>query len=169
MSQKSEMTLIERLRETANKGVSVWGDLQKEAADAIEALQAENERLKAGRMHFEKGARDAGKFLQKEISRITAERDALQAERERNLDSIRVNNEIISKKNAELAALAAKLVPLEADAERLNWIESKTHPSITIFKHFKGYKGYAFRFDDKSIGFEGSIRQAIDAAKGGQQ
>jgi hypothetical protein len=38
--------LIHRLRETASKGVSVWGDLQKEAADAIEALQAENERLR---------------------------------------------------------------------------------------------------------------------------
>lgn len=29
--------LIERLRETASKGVSVWGDLQMEAADTIEA------------------------------------------------------------------------------------------------------------------------------------
>jgi chromosome segregation ATPase len=31
------------------------------------------------RMHFEKGARDAGEYLQKEISRITVERDALAA------------------------------------------------------------------------------------------
>lgn len=32
--------LINRLRDTASKGVSVWGDLQTEAAQAIEALQA---------------------------------------------------------------------------------------------------------------------------------
>ncbi len=35
------MTLIEGLRYTASKGVSVWGDLQVEAADEIERLQAE--------------------------------------------------------------------------------------------------------------------------------
>ena len=33
--------LINRLRDTASKGVSVWGDLQMEAADAIQALQAQ--------------------------------------------------------------------------------------------------------------------------------
>lgn len=31
--------LIEKLRGTASKGVSVWGDLQMEAADAIERLE----------------------------------------------------------------------------------------------------------------------------------
>ena len=39
-------TLINRLRETASKGVSVWGDLQMEAADRIEELEAENARLR---------------------------------------------------------------------------------------------------------------------------
>jgi hypothetical protein len=39
------VTLIERLRETASKGVSVWGDLQKEAADTIEAQAAEIDEL----------------------------------------------------------------------------------------------------------------------------
>ena len=34
-------TLINRLRETASKGVSVWGDLQMEAADRIEELEAQ--------------------------------------------------------------------------------------------------------------------------------
>ena len=43
----SNTELIAELRDTASKGVSVWGDLQKEAADAIEVLQAEVERLKA--------------------------------------------------------------------------------------------------------------------------
>lgn len=32
--------LVKRLRETASKGVSVWGDLQMEAADEIERLQS---------------------------------------------------------------------------------------------------------------------------------
>ena len=35
--------LIERLRDTASKGVSVWGDLQMEAAKEIEILTAERE------------------------------------------------------------------------------------------------------------------------------
>lgn len=98
--------------------------------------------------------------------------ESLQAENERlKVESTNKNDWYVEwqKCAAERDAFAAKLANLEADAERLNWIESKTYPSITIFKHFKGYEGYAFRFDDKSIGFEGSIRQAIDAAKGGQQ
>ena len=39
--------LIKRLRETASKGVSVWGDLQMEAAKEIEILTAERDALKA--------------------------------------------------------------------------------------------------------------------------
>lgn len=35
--------LINRLRDTASKGVSVWGDLQMEAAKEIETLLAERE------------------------------------------------------------------------------------------------------------------------------
>jgi hypothetical protein len=35
--------LLERLRDTASKGVSVWGDLQMEAAKEIEILTAERE------------------------------------------------------------------------------------------------------------------------------
>ena len=43
------------------------------------------------------------------IRRLHAENGSLLTERERNLDSIRVNNEIINKKNAELETLRAKL------------------------------------------------------------
>ena len=35
--------LVKRLRDTASKGVSVWGDLQMEAAREIEILTAERE------------------------------------------------------------------------------------------------------------------------------
>ena len=35
------MSLIERLRDTASKGISAWGDLQLEAADELERLTAE--------------------------------------------------------------------------------------------------------------------------------
>ena len=37
--------LITKLRDTASKGISVWGDLQIEAAEAIEALQARADNL----------------------------------------------------------------------------------------------------------------------------
>ena len=40
---KTPSDLVNRLRETASKGVSVWGDLQMEAAREIEILTAERE------------------------------------------------------------------------------------------------------------------------------
>ena len=43
-----DKNLIQRLRETASKGVSVWGDLLIEAANEIERMQQERERLLAG-------------------------------------------------------------------------------------------------------------------------
>ena len=42
------MTLIERLRDTASKGISVWGDLQVEAADELEHLTEMVEQLIVG-------------------------------------------------------------------------------------------------------------------------
>ena len=40
---KAQSDLIKRLRDTASKGVSVWGDLQMAAAREIEILTAERE------------------------------------------------------------------------------------------------------------------------------
>lgn len=40
---KTPSDLVNRLRETASKGVSVWGDLQMAAAREIEILTAERE------------------------------------------------------------------------------------------------------------------------------
>lgn len=42
------MTLIERLRDTASKGISAWGDLQVEAADELENLTEMVEQLIVG-------------------------------------------------------------------------------------------------------------------------
>jgi hypothetical protein len=42
------MTLIERLRDTASKGISAWGDLQVEAADELEHLTEMVEQLIVG-------------------------------------------------------------------------------------------------------------------------
>jgi hypothetical protein len=39
----AQSDLVKRLRDTASKGVSVWGDLQMEAAREIEILTAERE------------------------------------------------------------------------------------------------------------------------------
>ena len=63
--------LIERLRDTASKGVSVWGDLQMEAADALEAAQAEIERHK---MHIKHIGNDA---LRTENAALRAELAAM--------------------------------------------------------------------------------------------
>ena len=46
MDQQNEgemMDVVERLRDTASKGISVWGDLQMEAAKEIEILAAEGD------------------------------------------------------------------------------------------------------------------------------
>jgi hypothetical protein len=42
------MNIVEQLRDTARKGVSVWGDLQLEAADEIEHLTEMLEQLIVG-------------------------------------------------------------------------------------------------------------------------
>lgn len=42
------MNLIERLRDTASKGISAWGDLQVEAADELEHLTEMVEQLIVG-------------------------------------------------------------------------------------------------------------------------
>lgn len=54
--------LIDKLRDTASKGVSVWGDIQMEAADEIERLQNEATAWAAT------------------VDNLTAERDALKAD-----------------------------------------------------------------------------------------
>ena len=56
------MSLIERLRDTASKGISAWGDLQLEAADELERLTAEE------KMHLEQIVNQG-----LEIERLTAE------------------------------------------------------------------------------------------------
>ena len=58
--------LINQLRTTASKGISVWGDLQMEAANQIEALTAERDGLLA--LHTEQ--------INYTV-KIAAERDAL--------------------------------------------------------------------------------------------
>ena len=67
--------LIYRLRETARKGVSAWGDLQMEAADKIEhqAIAIEYNSTAADRLLAEV------ERLTKENATLTAERDELRA------------------------------------------------------------------------------------------
>ena len=60
--------------------------------------------------------------------------------------------------------LAQELEAAKADAARIDWIESKSYPVFSIYKTTKGFKGYSFNFDGRTIGYEGSMREAIDAA-----
>ena len=76
--------LIARLRDTASRGVSVWGDLQMGAADALEAAQAEIERLTADRRVLQadgKHPAPCAKFC--EATAFTIELRRAQAEIER--------------------------------------------------------------------------------------
>ena len=107
------------------------------------------------------------------IRRLHAENGSLLTERERNLDSIRVNNEIINKKNAELETLRAKLKTHEAqlytapqpspvaqgdalDAERLDWLTFNL-------------SGKALRDIGVVWSEHGDARRAIDAARTAQE
>lgn len=70
-------------------------------ASTIEALQRENADLETRWAEW----KDSLNSVMEQRNALQAEVDRLKSERDRNLDSIRVNNEIINKKNAELAAL----------------------------------------------------------------
>ena len=136
------MTLIERLR-------SVDDQYCASAADAIEALQAENERLKEAVAEFKKPGE--GDSLIGTAARI-------------------LNVKLIQERDA----LAAKLVTLEADAERLNriaWLIG----SIFVHGNFKAEtcnERELERLLRENGTFWDTLQDfddAIDAAKGGQQ
>ena len=46
--------IVERLRKTASRGVSVWGDLQMEAADELERLTTALHKANSQHEHFER-------------------------------------------------------------------------------------------------------------------
>jgi chromosome segregation ATPase len=155
--------LINRLRETASKGVSVWADLQKEAADAIEALQAEVSTLD---VLLEECKMD----WSGDVTQIKAEHkreiQALQAENER----IKADFDLIADScvaaQAKCDALAAKLVPLEADAERLDWLQAQGFAGLGWVAR-NSTTGRGYRLHQDAAGCV-RVRDAIDAAKGGQ-
>jgi predicted nuclease with TOPRIM domain len=96
------MTLIERLRELQNSNVlTTLRLIAGEAADAIEALQAENELLK--------GYRDRSLELATAYNNAQENIEQINTHREHILD---VNDKL----QAERDALAAKLVPLTDSA-----------------------------------------------------
>lgn len=52
MTERSK-AVAKNLRDIANKGMSVWGDLQKEAADIIDEQAAEIDRLRSQKQFVE--------------------------------------------------------------------------------------------------------------------
>lgn len=92
--------LIAKLRDTASKGVSVWGDLLIEAADTLEAQET--------KVALQKGLIDGLLIVKREISN---ERDALQArvveQAERLTNQIRYLDEIANQRDSLAAELAA--------------------------------------------------------------
>ena len=130
------MTLIERLRKVGKDYDFHDNALIYEAADAIEALQAENERLKEAVAEFKKPGE--GDSLIGTAARI-------------------LNVKLIQERDA----LAAKLVPLEADAERYRWLRKALSD--------RSSKGKSHHFCSIHEGHPEELDAAIDASKGGQQ
>ena len=178
--------LIELLQDFPEVNPANYGDddvnalnaLGIAAHNAIEALQAENERLKEAVAEFKKpGEGDSlvGTAARILNVKLIQERDALQAE----IEELRLANEAFDQRQnwwndkmvaleAERDALAAKLVPLEADAERYRWL------SHHLFATAHGYDTtIGIYSSDSRIWINGfasyDMDAAIDAAKGGQQ
>ena len=92
----------------------------------------------------------------------------LQAENERLNDDVAMHmrvavkaiDEVVELK-AERDALAAKLVPLEADAERYRWLRKALSD--------RSSKGKSHHFCSIHEGHPEELDAAIDASKGGQQ
>jgi len=116
--------LIQRLRDSSARHDKEADRLCKEAADVIEALQAENERL----------------------------------ESDLKIATIGFNHH-----RTERAALAAKLVPLEADAERYRAIRN----GLAIDEDSGIVISLNDAFDSETLSGD-KADSAIDAAKGGQ-
>jgi len=68
--------LIHRLRDTASRGVSVWGDLQMEAADALTRLTAVSLQPAHDQVTIE-CLNDKVMYLQAQLDRLTAEKGKL--------------------------------------------------------------------------------------------
>ena len=108
------MSLIERLRDTASKGISAWGDLQLEAADEIERLTV---------LAYHQGL---------EIKWLTAERDTLKESatewNHRYIDACQQHNDRqtnlghqIVALEAERDALKSALQLIKANTSRADW------------------------------------------------
>jgi uncharacterized protein (DUF3084 family) len=116
------------------------------------------------------GAYDARAALQSAIESLQEENERLKEEAKQWQSLSELSLGMAEAHSKQRDALAAKLVPLEADAERLDWLEqnifnrenvdwvtgkvSKTHNMWVMFA---------------PVGVQGSARRIIDAAKGGQQ
>ena len=159
--------LIERLR----AGIAATND----AAAAIEALQGENERQSKEIFALTGEVANKADYAARMYSMneaVKAERDALQAENEflkQDRDEWREST-VMANANAaseekrrrdmqeQRDALAAKLVTLEADAERYRWTVKQDHKD----------RQWLDTYDEFKAARDKRIDAAIDAAKGGQ-
>lgn len=132
------MTLIERLYKSHDAET-----LCADAARAIEALQGEVSTLDV--------------LLEECKMDWSGDVTQIKAEYKREIEALQAENERLK---AERDALAAKLVPLEADAERYRWLTSLRNGGV--FHPAFAMCGNGWRT-------KGGYDAAIDAAKGGQQ
>ena len=140
--------LITRLRDTASKGISAWGDLQLEAADEIERLTAEEkmqleqivnqgleiERLTAELTTSRYWREQEVKDLTAELAEMKAERDSLSVAaalwNKRYIEACQQHNDRQTNLGHQIVALEAERDALAADAARYRWLKSGCENSM---------------------------------------
>ena len=134
--------IVERLRKTASRGVSVWGDLQMEAADELERFQTSLVRLK---MQLDQQR----EYHAAELADVVAEREHLALD--------------LQTERAAVVALNAERDALREDADRYRWLRSQPldDPEIWIAVDSVSVPGrWALGGDDPD-----GCDAAIDAAR----
>jgi hypothetical protein len=109
------------------------------------------------------GARDA---LHEAIESLQAERDHTMQDSQHWSDRYQAMNKELKHVISERDALAAKLATLEADAERLDWLQAQGFAGLGWVAR-NSTTGRGYRLHQDAAGCV-RVRNAIDAAKGGQ-
>lgn len=145
--------LIARLRDTASRGVSVWGDLQMGSADALEAAQAEIERLTADRRVLQadgKHPAPCAKFCEATAFTIELRRAQAEIERLREVwleDGVRASEDrgdLLKERDQAQAEIEAQQHRIQALWMERDVVRVERDKALARLAEVEGYKDGAY-------------------------